>query len=123
MKDVILWQRAEGGLVFIAGLVLFSLSGSDLAWFLALPVFFAPDLSFLAYGLGPRWGSWVYNTVHVYAFGLVLLALGMLAAQPLLVGLGALWLAHSGFDRMLGYGLKSEASFQDTHLGRIGKRG
>jgi hypothetical protein len=40
---------------------------------------------------------------------------------PLLVVLGALWLAHSGFDRMLGYGLKSPDGFSFTHLGRIGK--
>ena len=122
MTDVIVWQRAEGALVFGAGLVLFALSGSDLPWWLAVLVFFAPDLSFLAYGAGPRIGSWVYNFVHVYAFGAVLMALGGLLAAPLLVALGALWLAHSGFDRLFGYGLKAETSFQDTHLGRIGKR-
>jgi hypothetical protein len=122
MKDVIVWQRAEGALVFGAALVLFALSGSDLPWWAALPVFFAPDLSFFAYGLGPRIGSWVYNFVHVYAFGAVLMALGGLLAAPLLVALGALWLAHSGFDRLFGYGLKSETSFKDTHLGRIGKK-
>lgn len=122
MTDVIVWQRAEGALVFGAGLVLFALSGSDLPWWAALLVFFAPDLSFLAYGLGPRMGSWIYNLVHVYAFGAVLLALGGLIASPLLLALGALWLGHSGFDRFFGYGLKAETSFQDTHLGRIGKR-
>ena len=40
-----------------------------------------------------------------------------------LMALGALWLAHSGFDRMLGYGLKAQTSFKDTHLGRLGKAG
>jgi hypothetical protein len=122
MKDVIFWQRAEGALVLGAGLVLFTLSGADLPWWAALLLFFAPDLSFFAYALGPRFGSWGYNLVHVYAFGLGLLAIGSLAGMSLLAGLGALWLAHCGFDRMLGYGLKSETSFQDTHLGRIGKR-
>ena len=123
MKDVIIWQRAEGAMVFGAALLLFALSGSDLPWWAALLIFFAPDLSFFAYGLGPRVGSWVYNLVHVYAFGAVLMALGLLLASPLLTALGALWLGHSGFDRFFGYGLKSETSFKDTHLGRIGKRG
>lgn len=123
MKDVILWQRVEGALVFIAALVLFALAGSGIPWWAALLLFFAPDLSFFAYALGPRIGSWGYNLVHVYAFGLILLALGSFLAVPVLAGLGALFLAHCGFDRMLGYGLKSETSFQDTHLGRIGKRG
>lgn len=123
MKDVIVWQRAEGAAVFGAGLVLFALSGSDLPWWLAVPVFFAPDLSFLAYALGPRLGAWTYNLVHVYAFGAVLLALGTALAAPLLVALAALWLAHSGFDRLFGYGLKAQTGFHDTHLGRIGTRG
>jgi hypothetical protein len=32
-----------------------------------------------------------------------------------------IWLAHIGFDRALGYGLKYVAGFASTHLGRIGK--
>jgi hypothetical protein len=51
----------------------------------------------------------------------VLIALGILQTEPWLLGLGALWLAHSGFDRLFGYGLKSPDSFSITHLGRIGK--
>ncbi len=122
MTDMIAWQRVEGALVFGASLVLFALAGADLPWWAALVLFFAPDLSFAAYGLGPRIGARVYNFVHVYAFGVVLLALGGLVASPLHAALGALWLGHSGFDRLMGYGLKSESSFQDTHLGRIGKK-
>jgi hypothetical protein len=39
------------------------------------------------------------------------------------VGLaGAILIAHVGMDRALGYGLKFPTSFQDTHLGRIGRR-
>lgn len=35
---------------------------------------------------------------------------------------GALiWIAHVGMDRALGYGLKRDTGFRDTHLGRIGK--
>ena len=39
-----------------------------------------------------------------------------------LIAGGGLWLAHVGIDRMLGYGLKQAGGFQDTHLGRIGRR-
>lgn len=118
----VLWQRAEGVLVFVAGLALFLQIDSGLSWWAALALFFAPDLSFAAYLLGPRFGAVGYNLVHVYAFGLLLLAAGLILALPPLAGLGALWLAHSGFDRALGYGLKSADSFQDTHLGPIGKQ-
>jgi hypothetical protein len=32
-----------------------------------------------------------------------------------------IWLAHIGFDRALGHGLKYANGFGFTHLGRIGK--
>ena len=123
MKDVIIWQRVEGGLMFVAALVLYTQVSPVLPWWGALLVFFAPDLSFFAYGAGSRFGAMAYNLVHVYALGLGLMALGALFAMPLLAALGTLWLAHSGFDRMLGYGLKAQTSFKDTHLGRLGKAG
>jgi hypothetical protein len=63
----------------------------------------------------------VYNLVHVYAFGAVLLAIGVGVDAPVAAALGALWIAHSGFDRMLGYGLKSPEGFTVTHLGTIGR--
>lgn len=122
MEKLIVWQRVEGMLVFAAGLVVFwQLGSGGLPWWGAIPAFFAPDLAFLGYGLGPRVGAAVYNTVHVYAFGTVVMALGLALSLPLVAALGALWLAHSGFDRMFGYGLKSDEGFGITHLGRIGK--
>jgi hypothetical protein len=121
MGAFVLWQRAEGALVFIAAMVLFWQVNDGLVWWSALLLFFAPDLSFLAYWLGRKPGAAAYNLVHVYAFGLLLLAVGLVLAMPLAPALGALWLAHSGFDRVLGYGLKSGDSVSDTHLGRIGK--
>ena len=42
---------------------------------------------------------------------------------PVAFGLAAIWVAHIGFDRVLGYGLKFEAGFGETHLGRVGKKG
>lgn len=121
MTHFVLWQRIEGALVFLAGIGLLWWLDSGIAWWLALLVFFAPDLSFLGYLLGPRIGGALYNSVHIYGFGAALLALGVLASLPVLAGLGALFLAHSGFDRLMGYGLKSRESFSETHMGRIGK--
>ena len=47
-------------------------------------------------------------------------ALGFAAYGPALA-LGLIWLAHIGFDRALGYGLKSASGFRDTHLGAPGR--
>jgi hypothetical protein len=121
MGELIGWQRAEAALVFVAGLLLFWQADSGMDWWLALILFFAPDLSFVGYAAGNRIGAIVYNLVHLYAFGLGLFAIGAVLAMPTLAALGALWLAHAGFDRMLGYGLKSAEGFGVTHLGLIGK--
>ncbi len=120
MQHFVVWQRAEGLVVFLAGIALFWQLDPAIGWWAVL-VFFAPDLSFFGYSLGPKIGGVIYNLVHVYAAGLVLMAIGTILAQPLLAALGALWLAHCGFDRLMGYGLKSADSFSETHLGRIGK--
>lgn len=120
MMVAVNWQRFEGVLIFLSGLLIYWQYAELIPWWAAVLVFFAPDLSFAGYAFGARVGSLVYNAVHIYALGAVLIALGLFGSMPMLVGLGALWLAHSGFDRMLGYGLKSPEGFSFTHLGRIG---
>ncbi|MBK4215763.1 DUF4260 domain-containing protein [Paracoccus caeni] len=115
------WQRLEGALVFAAALPLAGVTqpGWPLwVWPLAL---LAPDLSMLGYIAGPRIGAVIYNAAHLYAAGLLLALIGLLAGMPALIAAGAIWLAHVGIDRALGYGLKASTSFQDTHLGRIGR--
>ncbi|MDO5643813.1 MAG: DUF4260 domain-containing protein [Paracoccus sp. (in: a-proteobacteria)] len=121
MKSEIIWQRVEGALIFLIGLWVWNSLGGGLAWWLFPLAFFAPDVSFLAYLAGPKPGAFIYNLVHNYAFGLVVLVIGSVSGQGLLMALGALWFAHSGFDRMLGYGLKTDQGFRFTHLGRIGR--
>lgn len=124
--SAILWQRVEGGLVLVACLAMilaFGLFAPVGPWWLWLILFFAPDIGFLGYLAGPRVGAAVYNALHLYAGGLVLTAVSLLGTgATATAGLGLLWVAHVGFDRMLGYGLKEPTGFADTHLGRIGRR-
>ncbi len=75
--DTVVWQRVEGALVFLASCVLFLLFDDGILWWLAILLFFAPDVSFAAYTLGPRIGSVAYNLVHVFAFGVILLPVGV----------------------------------------------
>jgi hypothetical protein len=120
------WQRVEGALVFmgalavIAALVSFGAAGS---WLAAVLLFFLPDIGIAAYLAGPRIGAAVYNLLHLYGLWLLLAGLGAVAGLPQATMLGLLGVAHVGFDRMLGYGLKEPTGFADTHLGRIGRRG
>jgi hypothetical protein len=117
----VLWQRAEGALVFVACVTVLLQDWQPFGWWQAALIFFAPDLSFAGYLAGPKVGAKVYNAVHIYGFGAAFIALGAVLDLPWVTALGFLWLAHAGFDRMFGYGLKLSTAFQDTHLGRIGR--
>jgi uncharacterized protein DUF4260 len=83
-------------------------------------LFLAPDLSFRAYLAGPKIGAWVYNAMHSIVIPMMMLTAGFGFAPPLVLSVALIWLAHIGFDRALGYGLKYSAGFGFTHLGRIG---
>ncbi|TMV61674.1 DUF4260 family protein [Thioclava sp. BHET1] len=120
MFTAVKWQRYEAGILFLCALALYLRHWEIMPWWAALLLFFAPDISFLGYAFGRAVGAVVYNLVHLYAFGAALFTLGLLLSSPLLAALGALWLGHAGFDRMLGYGLKSREGFGVTHLGRLG---
>ena len=118
----ILWQRIEGAGIFAAAIALAGITQSGWplwVWPLAL---LAPDLAMLAYLAGPRIGAAIYNAAHLYANGLILALLGLMAGRPDLIAAGGIWLAHVGIDRALGFGLKQPTGFGDTHLGRIGPR-
>ncbi len=73
----------------------------------------------LGYLAGARIGAAGYNLAHNYVPPLLLAAYGLGAGQPFALQLAAIWLAHIGMDRLLGYGLKYPTVFQDTHLQRV----
>ena len=110
------------GLALLAGMTLiYAISGGS--WWIYAVLFLAPDLSFAGYLAGPRIGSIVYNAAHSYPAPVALMAAGFALASPLAPSMAAIWLAHIGLDRALGYGLKYSAGFGFTHLGRIGRKG
>jgi Domain of unknown function (DUF4260) len=111
--------RLEGLVLFAGMTALYALWAGP--WWLYAVLFFAPDLSFVAYLAGPKIGAWVYNAMHTTIIPLGLLTVGFGFAPPLVLSLALIWLAHIGFDRALGYGLKYSAGFGFTHLGRIGR--
>ena len=110
--------RLEGLMLLAGMMLLYALSGES--WWLFAILFLAPDLSFAGYLAGPRIGAIVYNAAHSYLAPTALMMAGFALAFPLALAVGTIWLAHIGFDRALGYGLKYPAGFGYTHLGRIG---
>ncbi|HEX5521238.1 MAG TPA: DUF4260 domain-containing protein [Longimicrobiaceae bacterium] len=113
------WLRGEGLAVLLLSVLLYANLGRG--WLLFAALLLAPDLSMIGYAAGPRVGAWAYNLVHSYAAPLLLAGAALLSGSG--VHLALIWCAHIGMDRALGYGLKLPTGFQDTHLGRIGRRG
>jgi hypothetical protein len=112
--------RLEGACLLLAAVFAYSRFG--IGWGLFALLFFAPDIAFAAYWAGPRIGAIVYNALHSTVGPI---ALAMAASMPharIPPALAILWLAHIGFDRALGYGLKYADGFVFTHLGNIGKQ-
>lgn len=118
MAPVVL-LRLEGAALAAAAIAgYFAIDGS---WLLFAVLILAPDLSMAGYAAGPRVGAAAYNACHVTVAPIALLMAGYVAAWPLAVTIGLVWLAHIGVDRALGYGLKLPSDFRDTHLGRISR--
>jgi hypothetical protein len=112
--------RLEGFAAFAAAVAFYA--QARFSWPVAAFFFLAPDLAMLAYLAGPRAGAIAYNLAHTYALALALTLAGFLGGVPAAAAGGLIWIAHIGFDRALGYGLKYSSGFGDTHLGRIGRR-
>jgi hypothetical protein len=109
----------EGGVVLVLALLVYwKLSGS---WLLLIVLILAPDLFMLGYLRGPRLGGAIYNLGHTWLLPGIVVVAGVLGSTSLLLQLALIWFGHIGVDRLLGYGLKLPSSFQDTHLGRIGR--
>ena len=111
--------RLEGLTLFAGMTLLYAVWGGY--WWIYAILFLAPDLSFLGYLAGPKAGAVVYNAAHSYMAPMALMTTGLALTSPLTLSIAMIWLAHIGFDRTLGYGLKYFAGFGFTHLGRIGK--
>ena len=111
--------RLEGLTLFAGMTLVYGFWGGP--WWLYAVLFLAPDLSFLAFLAGPKAGAWVYNAAHSTVVPMAMLTIGFGFAPPLVLSVALIWLSHIGIDRALGYGLKYQAGFGFTHLGRIGK--
>ena len=111
--------RLEGLTLFAGMMLLYWIWGGS--WWVFVILFLAPDLSFIAYLSDPKTGAIIYNAAHSYMAPVALLTTGFAMGEPLILSLAMIWLAHIGIDRALGYGLKYQAGFGFTHLGRIGR--
>jgi hypothetical protein len=104
----------EGAAVFALSLVAYHWGHGS--WILFLVLFLVPDLSMVGYLANARVGAVTYNAVHSYVVPLALAGYSFGTNRPAVLALSLIWIAHIGFDRMLGFGLKYPTRFKDTHL-------
>lgn len=109
--------RAEGLAIAAAAVLGFSQSGGS--WILFAALILAPDLMMLGYLAGNRVGAFCYNLGHSYLGPVALGGLGLWWQMPLAFELALIWAAHIGLDRSIGYGLKYDVGFKQTHLARV----
>ena len=114
----VLKLEALGLLILFSAIYFLFYPGS---WGIYFALFFVPDVSFAAYLISKKTGAIIYNLLHHQGLMAIVFVLGFLYDQEWPMRVGLIFLAHSFFDRVMGYGLKYADSFQHTHLGWIGK--
>ena len=103
-------------------LSIFLFSRLSFAWWVYLALILTPDLSMIGYMVNTRVGAKLYNFFHHKGVAIVVYMAGFYLNNEVVQLIGLILFGHSSMDRMLGYGLKYPDSFQNTHLGMIGKK-
>ena len=111
------YLQLEGLVALIAATAIYH--SLHLNWWFYGILFFTPDVFMLGYLINLRIGASLYNLGHTYATAGFVLAMGWLLGSTALFAVGLIWCAHIGFDRLLGYGLKCDSGFKDTHLQKV----
>jgi hypothetical protein len=117
MKNILKLESA-GLFILFTGAYFHFFSGT---WGLYLALFFIPDVSFALFLITKKLGAIAYNIFHHQGVLVLLFLIGFYVKEDSIMKVALIFLAHSTFDRLAGYGLKYFDSFDHTHLGWIGK--
>lgn len=120
MTNPVLFQRVEGGAIFLAATFVYFNQNLSLLYYVLF--LFAFDAFMIGYLTNKRVGAILYNIGHSLTVPAILSIFVITTSNRFLLGLVCLWFAHIGIDRALGYGLKFSSGFKHTHLGDIGKK-
>jgi hypothetical protein len=107
----------EGAAVLLAACIFYHQVHGSWIWFAVL--FLAPDFFMLGYLANKKVGALVYNLAHTYTAPVLVFSILWFSGATSYFWLTLIWLAHIGWDRLIGYGLKYETAFKDTHLQRV----
>ena len=118
MKNLL---RLEQLPLFILSIYFFVIA-TELPWYFYAGLFLTPDIAFIGYLINTKIGAISYNLLHHKGLWILVAFIGFYTNIEWLLGLGIVYVGHSAFDRVFGYGLKYPDSFHKTHLGLIGNK-
>ena len=98
------WLRLEGLAVLAASVLFYRWQLGS--WTTFALWFFAADLSLAAYLAGPATGARLYNLTHNYVGPIFLATYSLSIGRADMVAYALIWMAHIGFDRMLGLSIR-----------------
>ena len=116
MKNII--KLEELGLFVLSIFCLYKLN-IDIALYLYPILFFSPDIGMIGYLVNTKIGAITYNFCHHKAIGFLVVIAGIATSENYIFFAGLMFLAHSSFDRVLGYGLKYPDNFKHTSIGEL----
>ena len=119
MKTIL---KLEEAAMTAIGIYLLSVYNLNLSFWVWIILFFTPDIGMLGYLINTRIGAFTYNVFHHKGIAVALAVTGYYFSNDVLTSVGILLFAHASFDRIMGYGLKYEDSFKNTHLGSLEKK-
>jgi len=116
MKNLI---RLEELGVLAVSIFFLSRLNLNIAWWLYIILFLSPDIGMIGYLINTKVGAFTYNLTHHKAVGCMLIVLAVIQPNDYLLFSGLMLLAHSSFDRILGFGLKYTDNFKHTNIGYV----
>lgn len=116
MKNML---KIEELVQFLFGIFLFS--RTEYSWWIFPVLLLTPDIGMVGYLINSKVGAFIYNLFHLKSVALLFIIVGVYFNKSLIELVGIILFSHSAIDRIFGYGLKYSDSFNNTHLGKIGK--
>jgi hypothetical protein len=112
--------KLEEAAIFV--LCIFLFSKLNYAWWVFPALLFLPDIGMLGYLINTKVGAYTYNLLHLRFVAALVSVYALWYGNDVWKLAAIILFAHISFDRFMGYGLKYEDSFTNTHLGKIGKK-
>ena len=111
--------KLEEVAIFLFCIFLFSLLPLPWWWFVVFLLL--PDISMIGYVFNPKVGAFTYNLLHHRLVATLIAIYAIIIGNEYWQFAAIILFAHISLDRVFGYGLKYSDSFNNTHLGKIGK--